>query len=150
MSQGEWTRLAKDKPVRILPLATRSGLAADLTASPSGVSPLDNAKSGMLSAFFVVRSGGSGLVQGDRVRVELQLEGTADKQKVVPYSAVYYDAKGDAWVYVQTAPFTFVRQRITVERVAGSLAVLTNGPEAGTKVATVGVSLLYGAELFGK
>ena len=89
-------------------------------------------------------------MRGDRVRVELQLEGTADKRKVVPYSAVYYDAKGDAWVYVQTAPFTYVRQRVTIDRVAGTLALLANGPEAGTKVATVGVSLLYGAELFGK
>ena len=60
------------------------------------------------------------------------------------------DNQGDAWVYVQTAPLTYVRQRITVERVAGSLALLTNGPEAGTKVATVGASLLYGAEIFGK
>ena len=117
---------------------------------PSGQAPLDNAKSGMLALFFVVPSQGSGLVTGDRVRVEVQLEGGTEKRKVVPYSAVYYDAKGDAWVYVNTAPFAYMRERITVDRVSGDLALLSSGPAVGTRVATVGVSLLYGAEIFGK
>jgi hypothetical protein len=150
LSAPEWKRMAKDKPVRILPLETRAGLAKDLTALPSGEPPQDNAKSGMLSMFFIVASENSGLVPGDRVRVELQQESGTEKQKVVPYSAVYYDAKGDAWVYVNAAPFTYMRERITVERVAGDLALLSSGPAVGTRVVTVGVSLLYGAEIFGK
>jgi hypothetical protein len=150
LSAPEWNRLAKTAPVRIFPLETRAGLAKDLTAMPTGQPPLDNAKSGMLTLFFVVPSSNSGLVTGDRVRVELQLEGGTQKQKVVPYSAVYYDAKGDAWVYVSTEPLAFMRERITVDRVAGDLALLSNGPAVGTRVATVGVSLLYGAEIFGK
>jgi len=150
LSAPEWNRLAKDKPARIYSLATRAGFAKDLTAMPSGQTPLDNAKSGMLALFFVVPSQGSGLVTGDRVRVEVQLEGGTEKRKVVPYSAVYYDAKGDAWVYVNTAPFAYMRERITVDRVSGDLALLSSGPAVGTRVATVGVSLLYGAEIFGK
>ena len=150
LSAPEVSRLARDKPVRIFPLETRASLAKDLIAMPTGRPPLDNAKSGMLTLFFFVSSDNSGLVPGDRVRVELRLEGATDKQKVVPYSAVYYDAKGDAWVYVNTAPLTFIRQRITVERVSGDLALISSGPEVGTPVATVGVSLLYGAEIFGK
>ena len=150
LSAPEWERLAKDKPARIFPLETRTRLAGDLAAMPSGRPPQDNAKSGMLTLFFVVPSATSGLVPGDRVRVELQLEGGIEKQKVVPYSAVYYDAKGDAWVYVNTAPLAFVRERVTVDRVAGDLALLSSGPPPGTPVATVGVSLLYGAEIFGK
>jgi hypothetical protein len=150
LSPPEWSRLAGDKPVRIFPLETRASLARGLIAMPAGRPPLDNAKSGMLTLFFIVPSDNSGLVPGDRVRVELQLDGGKEKQKVVPYSAVYYDAKGDAWVYVNTAPLAFMRQRITVTRVAGDLALLSSGPEVGTPVATVGVSLLYGAEIFGK
>ena len=150
LSAPEWNRLAKTKPVRIFPLETRASLAKDLTALPTGQPPLDNAKSAMLTLFFVVPSDDSGLVTGDRVRVELQFEGGTEKQKVVPYSAVYYDAKGDAWVYVNTAPFAYLRERITVDRVSGDLALLSSGPPVGTRVATVGVSLLYGAEIFGK
>jgi hypothetical protein len=150
LSPPEWNRLAKDKPARILPLETRAPLPAELFAAPTGGPPLESAKSGMLTVFYALPRGGGGLALGDRVRAELQLEGGTEKQKVVPYSAVYYDAKGDAWVYVTTAPLAFMRQRITVERVAGDLAVLASGPEVGTRVATVGVSLLYGAEIFGK
>lgn len=150
MSRGELSRLAKDKPVRILPLATRSPLAAGLTAAPSGQAPQDVAKSGMTTLFYIVRAENSGLVIGDRVRVELQLEAGTDKKKVVPYAAVYYDATGEAWVYVRKAPLTFVRERITVDRVVGDYALLASGPEIGTNVVTVGAALLYGAEIFGK
>ena len=150
MSKGELGRLAKDKPVRIMGLATRNPLPADLTAAPSGLAPQDIAKSGMTTLFYVVRSAAGGLVTGDRVRVELPLEAGGDRRKVVPYSAVYYDAKGDAWVYVQTAPLTFVRERVSIERVVGSVALLATGPQPGTPVVTTGAALLYGTELFGK
>jgi hypothetical protein len=84
------------------------------------------------------------------MRVELQLSGDADARTVVPYGAVYYDAKGAAWVYVRTAPLTFERQRVGVERVVGDLAVLAEGPPIQTPVVTVGAAMLYGVEVFGK
>ena len=84
------------------------------------------------------------------MRVELQFKGSADKQKVVPYSAVYYDNKGEAWVYVSTAANSFVREPVTVDRVSGDRALLSRGPAVATLVATQGVSLLYGTEVFGK
>jgi len=150
LSPPEFERLAKNKPARILPLQTRPGLPKDLLATPNGEPPVEVAKSGMLSLFYVVPADAGALAIGDRVRAELQFEGLADAQKVVPYSAVYYDEKGDAWVYVNPAPLTFTRERVTVERVSGDLALLSNGPALGTRVATVGVSLLYGTEIFGK
>jgi len=150
VSPAEWNRLAKDKPVRVLPIETRPSLAKDLVATPTGQPPQELTKSGMLSLFYTVPADHGGLVIGDRVRVEMPLEAGTEKQKVVPYSAVYYDAKGDAWVYVSTAPLAFHRERVEVERVSGDLALLASGPAVGTPVATVGVSLLYGAEIFGK
>jgi hypothetical protein len=150
LSPIEHSKLAKDAPAGVEPLATRTGGAWNLTAVPSGLPPVDNARSGMLTLFYVVRGEAGGLSMGDRVRVGLRLEGGADRRKVVPYSAVYYDAKGAAWVYVNTAPRAFVRERITVDRVVGAVALLAEGPAVGTRVATVGVPLLYGAEVFGK
>lgn len=150
LSPPEWNALAKDKPARVLLLQPRAGAPKTFAALPNGEDPLDSAKSGMVSVFYVVPAGTAGVAVGDRARVELALDAGTQKQKVVPYSAVYYDAKGEAWVYVNTGPLAFVRQPVKVERVAGELAVLASGPDAGTAVATVGVPMLYGAEIFGK
>ena len=65
---------------------------------------------------------------------------------VVPYSAVFYSADGETWVYVSPKPLTFLRQRIVVDRIDGGRAILRTGPAAGVKVATVGVAELFGAE----
>lgn len=67
-------------------------------------------------------------------------------RKVVPYSAVIYDVHGDAWVYTNPSPLTFVRASITVDSITGDVAVLSKGPPAGTAVVTVGASELYGTE----
>ncbi|NDZ11783.1 hypothetical protein C7T35_22720 [Variovorax sp. WS11] len=150
LSAAEWERLAKDKPARLLPLATRDTLGGDLLAQPSGVAPLEDTKRSMLSLYYIVPGANHGLTLNSRLRVELQISGTEDKRKVVPYSAVYYDGKGAAWVYVNTKPLTFERQRINVERIVGDVAILSGGPAIGTPVVTVGASLLFGTEIFGK
>ena len=66
--------------------------------------------------------------------------------RVIPYSAVVYDNDGSTWAFVNTAPRTFVRQRITVGAIQGSTAVLTAGPAAGDAVVTVGAPELLGTE----
>lgn len=150
VSPGEWERLAKDKPARLLALSTRNKLDSEVLAQPSGMAPREDAKRSMLLLYYVVPGKNHGLTLNSRMRVELQMIGNEDKQKVVPYSAVYYDGKGVPWVYVNTKPLTFERQRIAVDRVVGDLAVLSDGPPVGTSVVTVGAALLYGAEVYGK
>lgn len=150
LSPGEWERLAKDKPARLLALSTRDKLSDTVLALPSGIAPVQDVKRSMLTAYFVVPGKDHGLTQNSRIRVELQMSGTEEKQKVVPYSAVYYDGKGVPWVYVNTKPLTYERQRIGVERVTGDLAILSDGPPIGTPVVTVGASMLFGAEIYGK
>lgn len=66
---------------------------------------------------------------------------------VVPYDAVLYDEQGVTWVYTTAGPMTFVRRRVTVERIQGDRAILRSGPRAGTTVVTVGAEELLGAEL---
>jgi hypothetical protein len=150
LSAGEWERLAKDKPARLVPLATRQKLTKEVLAQPSGMAPLEDTKRSMLRLYYVVSGADHGLTLNQRMRVEVQLEGSDQKQKVVPYSAVYYDPKGVAWLYVSRAPLTYERQRITVDRIVGDLAVLSEGPPVDTPVVSVGASLLFGAEIFGK
>jgi hypothetical protein len=64
----------------------------------------------------------------------------------VPASAVWYDAHGLTWVYVQVATRQFVRGRVDVLRYAGNQAVLSHGPAPGEQVVKVGAAELYGAE----
>jgi hypothetical protein len=150
MSQGEWDRLAKDKPVRLVPLTTRQKLVKEVLAQPSGMEPLEDTKRSMLRLYYVVPGADHGLTLNQRMRVEVQLTGSDERQKVVPYSAVYYDAKGAAWIYLNPKPLTYERQKIGVERIVGDVAVLSEGPPVETPVVTVGAALLFGAEIFGK
>ncbi len=150
LSQGEWDRLAKDKPARVLPLVTGDRQGRAILALPSGMPPIEDAKRSMLTVYYRVSGKDHGLTPSKRMRVQLQLMGSEERQKVVPYSAVYYDAQGTAWVYVNAKPLVFERQRVGVERVVGDLAVLTDGPLVGVPVVTVGAPLLFGAEIFGK
>ena len=150
LSPAEWDRLAKDKPARLFALATREQPAAKLLAEPSAMPPTEDLKRTMLTTYYVVNGKDHGLAVNQRMRVELQLAGAEDSQKVVPYGALYYDARGAAWVYVSKEPLAFERQSVQVDRVVGNVAVLTEGPALGTSVVTVGAALLYGAEIFGK
>ena len=150
LSPGEWERVARKEPAKLLPLATRGQLAKDVSAVPSGMEPVEDVKRSMMNLYYVIPTGGHGLALHDRMRVELVLAGEATRQKVVPYGAVYYDARGAPWVYVSTKPLTFERQRVRVDRVVGDVAVLSEGPAVGTSVVSVGAALLFGAEIFGK
>ena len=65
---------------------------------------------------------------------------------VIPYAAVIYDTEGNTWVYTNPAPLTYVRSSILVDHIDGDQAILTEGLDAGTKVVTLGVAEIYGAE----
>jgi hypothetical protein len=67
-------------------------------------------------------------------------------RKVIPYSAVVYDADGSTWTYVNTAARTYVRQPITIAKIQGNIAVLSAGPPVGAAVVTVGSAELLGTE----
>ncbi len=79
-------------------------------------------------------------------RLPIPLHGRRGTYRVIPYSAVVYDNDGSTWTFVNTAPRTFVRQRITVGAIQGSTAMLTAGPAAGAVVVTLGAPELLGTE----
>ena len=57
----------------------------------------------------------------------------------VPKAAIIRDYFGGTWVYEMTAPHTYVRRRVTVDRVVGPVAMLAAGPKQGAKVVTLEV-----------
>ena len=115
LSPGGWDRLAKDKPARVAAACHARQVANGASsAQPSGMRAgrgLEALDVDGSTTCVPGKDHGLALEQA-HARRAASSAGSEDKQKVVPYSAVYYDAKGDAWVYVNTEPLTYERQRI--------------------------------------
>jgi len=86
-------------------------------------------------------------VGADRVSLRTAKVRRTDRGTVLPYAALIYDAQGVAWVYTNTAPLTFQRAEVVVDRVVDDHVWITDGPPPGTRVVTVGATEVYGAEL---
>lgn len=63
---------------------------------------------------------------------------------VVPQSALLVDHAGAAWIFTNPQPQLFIRQPVKVTSMDGELAVLSEGPPAGTEVVIVGADKLLG------
>jgi len=74
-----------------------------------------------------------------------QMDGS--QQKVIPYAAILYGLNGETWTYTNPEPLVYFREVIVVDHIDGDMVVLSEGPEVDMPVVTVGVSLLYGAEV---
>ena len=57
-----------------------------------------------------------------------------------------YDIYGGAWVYVNSAPHEYRRQRIELVQSDGSSAIVSRGLGAGTQVVSAGAAELFGTE----
>jgi hypothetical protein len=85
-------------------------------------------------------------------RIDVQTAHVADtqvageKRKVIPYASVLYDVNGDTWTWINSSPLTFVRTPIKIDSIDGDKAVLTDGPDPGALVVTVGATELFGSE----
>lgn len=88
----------------------------------------------------------------ERIGIEtVPVRAAGANRQVVPYSAVVYDPDGTPWTYTNPEGLTYVRERLTIDRIEGPNAILVKGPPNGTKVVSVGGMELFGAEIdFGK
>ena len=64
----------------------------------------------------------------------------------VPSSAVQYLPEGDAFVYTSPERFAYLRVGVVVLRDSGPTTTLSEGPEPGTRVVSVGAAQIYGTE----
>jgi hypothetical protein len=119
----------------------------DQQATPSAqVEPISG--TGLSRVTLTARAAERLAVKTEPVREEqVAREGSTALRKVVPYAAVLYDTTSAAWVYTNPEPLVFVRHAIRIDFIDGDRAVLSEGPNAGTPVVSVGASELYGTEL---
>jgi hypothetical protein len=76
--------------------------------------------------------------------VEVVLAG--QPRTVIPYAGLLYDTNGNTWIYINSAPLTFIRHRVTVDHIQGDQVFLSDSLSPGTKVVIVGAEELYGSE----
>ena len=67
-------------------------------------------------------------------------------RKSISYAAVLYDTAGDTWIYTNPLPGVYFRCHVTIDRISGREALLSDGPAVGTAVVIVGAAELYGSE----
>jgi hypothetical protein len=138
--------------LRIRPATAAAALIAMLLVSSCGGTVADKYKIEHEPAHVETVAGSKypRVVLEDRAMQRLAIETTTVVKQanalVVPSAAVFVDPKGAWWVYTNPETLVFVRHEIRVQREAGGLAYLSSGPPAGTRVATVGVTELYGIE----
>lgn len=114
-------------------------------ARPVNAPPTANPANDTADLYFELANADGSLRPGQKIGVTLSEKAT-EESLVVPWSAILHDIHGGAWVYENTAPQQYVRRRVEVRRVVGSLAVLARGPAVGAKVVTAGAAEIFGTE----
>jgi hypothetical protein len=84
----------------------------------------------------------------ERISLETAPVQTSNGRTTIPYESMLYDAHGgQAYVYVNTKGLSFVRADVTVEDIDGGTVVVSMAPAPGTRIVTVGLPQIHGAEL---
>ena len=141
---GDLAQVDRRAPVRILPIGG-TGTAAGTVAHPVQAPPSADPSTAAVDLYYAVPNPGGALRPGERVSVRLPLT-AATRSLVVPRAALLYDANGGSWVYEARPNNAFVRRRVSVVDAVEDLAVLDQGPMAGTRVVTSGAAELFGTE----
>ena len=136
MKRHTWTIVAV---ALLLPLAGcgKAGEQKTVAAPPAKVEPTSEAgiRRVVLSDHAAKRLG-----------IETGQVSAVEGKLLAPYSALLYDTTGAEWVYVNPEGKVYKRAAVKVDHIDGDKMYLLKGPDAGTKVVTVGAAELYGTE----
>jgi len=117
------------------PEALRRSAAIDINSNRASTRDL----------YYAMANPDGAAVPGERVMVRLPLRSRATAV-TLPTSAIVWDTQGGTWVYATTAPLTYTRRRVALDRVEGDVAVLARGVDDGDRIVTVGAAELFGVE----
>ena len=141
---GEARAIDTNAPADVQPLGG-SADAPGVIAQPIAAPPSANASTAGVDLYYSLANPNNRFRPGERVAVRLARR-ESETGLVVPKAALLHDAYGGTWVYVAREPRVYVRQRVVVADITGSLAVLSQGPAAGARVVTDGAAELFGVE----
>ena len=140
---GDVGSIDRRQPAKVHNLGDSPG-SPILSARPIDAPPTANASASTVDLYYQLPVSGV-FRPGQKVGVTLSVVG-AQESLVVPHSAIVRDVHGGEWVYESVGPRQYVRRRVEVRNVTGSVAVLVRGPAAGTQVVITGAAELFGTE----
>jgi multidrug efflux pump subunit AcrA (membrane-fusion protein) len=70
----------------------------------------------------------------------------AAAKAIIPFAAVVYAPSGQTYAFISQGRLTFTEVPITIDRINGDAVYLLKGPQAGSKVVTVGAEELFGVQ----
>lgn len=141
---GDLAKLNRAADAAVGGLADTPG-AARRTAVPVAAPPSANAAASTVDVFYRMNNRDGAFRYGQHVGIIIPLN-DAGSDLAVPWSAIVSDMQGGTWVYEATAPSTYVRRRVQVDRVVDDLAALRGGIQVGASVVVSGVAELFGTE----
>jgi hypothetical protein len=147
LNERDMKMVARNQPAWVIPLSIDEEEDSDeeegIFAELDDILGEDDGE----ALYYLVNSTQTDLLSGERVFVEVSLSESGEVRNVIPYAALIYDVNGGTWVYTKEPnTLAFVRQGIIVDYIIGDVAVLTEGPSAGTEVVIVGGEELFGTE----
>ncbi|MBB3814774.1 hypothetical protein GGR60_000248 [Xanthomonas arboricola] len=143
-SASDIDRLALQAPItaRALGRPESAGEAAYPVPGPAS----SNVAAGTVDLFYRLSNQGSRWRIGQRVATTIPEQGTTTVGVIVPAAAVVRDIHGGEWVYTQSGPHSYLRQRVEIAFSADDHVVVSRGLPAGTKVVSAGAAELFGTE----
>lgn len=118
---------------------------AGRSARPVQAPPSANAVAGTVDLYYAIDNRDRLYRVGQRVSVRLPM-GQVQHGLAVPAAAILRDIYGGEWVYTQTAPGTYIRQRVEIGSTSGTQAIVSRGLEPGMAIVTTGAMELFGTE----
>jgi multidrug efflux pump subunit AcrA (membrane-fusion protein) len=115
------------------------------SARPVQAPPSANAANGTVDLYYAIDNRDRAWRVGQRVAVRLAV-GQVQQGLAVPAAAILRDIYGGEWVYAQTAPGSFVRQRVEIASTGPGGAIVARGLAPGMAVVTTGAMELFGTE----
>lgn len=107
--------------------------------------PTADAAATTLDIYCDLPAGVESMRPGQRISVSIATQ-VSGSHLVVPVEAVLYDIYGGSWVYHESSPNSFIRERIQILFTDEGEAILETGPDEGMLIVTSGAVELFGAE----
>ena len=145
---GDGSQINNNLPASVQGLSGFAGSPVSVMARPVKGPQTSDPLATSIDLYYEINNSNGDFRPGQKVSVTLPYKG-AQAALVIPYSAILYDIHGGTWIYENTGPGEYVRRRVELQRVDGTMAVLNRGPKAGSRIVTAGAAEIFGTEFGG-
>jgi membrane fusion protein, multidrug efflux system len=135
--------LARRAAVQVRPLG---GQGSPRMAVPVDAPPSANALGATVDLYYALDNRDHAWRVGQRVSVSLPMAAGPVQGLSIPTAAILRDIYGGEWVYLRTAPHSYVRRRVEIASSDSGFALVTRGLAHGDHVVTDGAAELFGTE----